>query len=171
MARAAAPAPEESISPNIVPLLDVMFLLLIFLMLGSDMSVRDTAEVALPVASAAREQPQQAPERFLTVNVVHRDGAACAPHAAGLPCRDPGHWGYSVQGRDFDETSLGERLVAAAQDAREPADADGRSLSAVTLSIRSDRSAPFGYVQTALGACAAAGIHRTEVAAALPVER
>ena len=170
MARAAAPVPEESVSPNIVPLLDVMFLLLIFLMIGSDMSVRETADVALAVASEAKVQPAEQDGRFATLNVVHRD-VACAAHAEGRPCRDAAHWTYSMRGSEIGDGDLASRLALVGQDALEPPGADGRQLSGVTLSIRCDRNAPYGRVQDALLACSTAGIHRTEVAAAMPAQR
>jgi biopolymer transport protein ExbD len=155
MARLAfVPAPQESVTCNVVPLLDVMFLLMIFLMLGSDMSVRETAELNLPTASEAKDQPPVQPARFVTLNVVR--GAADG-------------WTFSMQGKEFDVAALPDRLAAVAQDASEPAEGNGRRLSAVTLSIRCDRAAPYGLVQSALAACGAAGIHRTEVAAAKPM--
>ena len=170
MARAAAPVPEESVSPNIVPLLDVMFLLLIFLMIGSDMSVRETAEVALATASEAKEPPAEQPGRAATLNVVHRD-VACTTHAEGRACRDPSHWAYQMRGKDVADDALASQLALVGQDALEPAEPGDKQLSAVTLSIRCDRNAPFGRVQDALMACSTAGIHRTEVAAAMPAQR
>src|SRR5262245_23824266 len=170
MARAAAPVPEESVSPNIVPLLDVMFLLLIFLMIGSDMSVRETADVALAVASEAKEPPPAQDGRSATLNVVHRD-IPCDAHTQGLPCRDSAHWAYALRGSEIEAGDLAARLALVGEDALEPDAADGRRLSAVTLSIRCDRNAPFGRVQDALVACSDAGIHRTEVAAAMPAVR
>lgn len=170
MARAAAPVPEESVSPNIVPLLDVMFLLLIFLMIGSDMSVRETADVSLAVASEAKEAPTAQEGRLATVNVVHRD-IVCAAHAEGRACRDASHWAYSMRGEEFGEDALAAHLALVGQDALEPPDKDGRQFSAVTVSIRCDRNAPYGRVQDALMACSSAGIHRTEVAAAMPAQQ
>jgi biopolymer transport protein ExbD len=167
MARAAAPVPEESVSPNIVPLLDVMFLLLIFLMIGSDMSVRETADVALAVASEAKEPPHAQGGRFATLNVVHRD-VACDAHTQGFPCRDTAHWAYAMRGSEIGDGDLAARLALVGEDALEPAGDSDRRLSAVTLSIRCDRNAPYGRVQDALLACSTAGIHRTEVAAARP---
>lgn len=170
MARAAAPVPEESVSPNIVPLLDVMFLLLIFLMIGSDMSVRETADVALATASEAKEAPPAQDGRFATLNVVHRD-VACDAHAGGMPCRDATHWAYAMLGSEIGDGELAARLALVGEDALEEPAADGRRLSALTLSIRCDRNAPYGRVQDALVACSTAGIHRTEVAAAMPAAR
>jgi biopolymer transport protein ExbD len=170
MARFAAPVPEESISPNIVPLLDVMFLLLIFLMIGSDMSVRETADVALAVASEAEKPPVAQDGRLATLNVVHRD-VACDAHAQSVACRDSAHWAYAMRGDEFGDDALASRLALVGGDALEPEEADGRRLSAVTLSIRCDRNAPYSRVQDALFACSTAGIHRTEIAAARPADR
>ena len=167
MARAAAPVPEESISPNIVPLLDVMFLLLIFLMIGSDMSVRETADVALATASEAKAPPAAQAGRTHTLNVVHRD-VACPARTENRACRESLHWSYSMQGKDVGDGDLVSQLTRVGQDELEPPGDDGRRLSAVRLSIRCDRNAPYGRVQEALVACSTAGIHRTEVAAAMP---
>lgn len=168
VARFSAPSPEESVSCNVVPLLDVMFLLLIFLMIGSDMSHAEAAQLVLPKASAADEQPEVAPERFVTLNVAHRSGAVCAANDAERPCHLESHFVYSIQGREFDADALAGRLAAVAADALEPETMGARRLSSVTLSIRCDRAAPYGMVQQALSLCSEAGIHRTEIAASRP---
>jgi VCBS repeat-containing protein len=147
-----APSPEETVSCNVVPLLDVMFLLLIFLMLGSDMSVRENADVALASASEAHEPKDRPPGRLVTLNVVKKDG----------------DWTYQMVDRQYDADALPARLAAVATDELERAPTDGKLLSAVTLSIRCDKDAPYSFVQNALSACASAGIWKTEVAAARP---
>jgi len=144
-----APVPEQSVSCNVVPLLDVMFLLLIFLMLGSDMSVRENADVTLAQASEAQVPKDDRPGRFVTLNVVKKgDG-----------------WTYQMVDRQYDADALPSRLAAVATDDVENAPTDGRLLSAVTLTIRCDKDAPYSFVQDALSACGAAGIWKTEVAA------
>jgi biopolymer transport protein ExbD len=135
---------------NVVPLLDVMFLLLIFLMLGSDMSVRETAAVRLARASEAKPAKDRPPGRVVTLNVVPKGDA----------------WTYSMSDREYDAAALPARLAVVAGDAMEPAAINGRALSAVTLTIRCDKDAPYSFVQDALTACASAGIYKTEVAAA-----
>ena len=147
-----APSPEESVSCNVVPLLDVMFLLLIFLMLGSDMSVRENEDVVLAKASAAKEPKDPPPGRVVTLNVVPRRGG----------------WAFAMVDREYDADALPERLAAVASDELEPAATAGRRLSAVTLSIRCHKDAPYQWVQTALAACGTAGIYKTEVAVEAP---
>ncbi len=168
MARIDPPAVESAVTCNIVPLLDVMFLLLLFLMVGSDMSHAEAAQLDLPKASEART-PVDAPDRRVVVlNVSHRESDACADHTAGRRCEGTAHWTYSMQGLAFGGDVLADRLAVVAEDATEPDAGIGRRLSAVTLSIRCDRVAPYGLVQDVLAACAAARIHRTEVAASMP---
>jgi biopolymer transport protein ExbD len=148
----SAPVPETTVSCNVVPLLDVMFLLLIFLMLGSDMSVRENADVQLAQASEAQEPKDRPPGRVVTLNVVKK-GAA---------------WTYSMVDKEYDADTLPARLAAVATDELESKPTDGKLLSNVTLSIRCDKDAPYSFVQDALSACASAGIWKTEVAAERP---
>ena len=44
------PSSESEISPNLVPMIDIMFLLLLFFMLSADMSQHDQEELKLPQA-------------------------------------------------------------------------------------------------------------------------
>lgn len=163
MARIQTPAPQEGISCNVVPLLDVMFLLLLFLMVGSDMSHSEAAALDLPHASEAKE-PETLPERQVVLNVCHAEGA-CDAQAAGRVCGHEPHWRYVMSSKEFAVDEIAARVESVRSDALEAAGGDGRVLSAVTMTIRADRGSPFGLVQRALESCAAAGIYRTEVAA------
>src|SRR6185295_1646318 len=55
MSKRSPPAVEESVAVNVVPLVDIMFLLLLFLMIGGDMSHRESTELMLPQADRAQE--------------------------------------------------------------------------------------------------------------------
>ena len=44
---------QNTISPNIIPMVDIVFLILLFFMLGADMGQRELEEVVLPQAEAA----------------------------------------------------------------------------------------------------------------------
>jgi biopolymer transport protein ExbD len=133
------------------------------------MSQRALADVPLPEADKAVEAT--AVDRRVVLNVEHRGDVPCADHAAGVRCGATSHWSYTMDGREIAPDDLGEHLAAVARDASEPGVAGVRGLSTVTLTIRADRGAPYGLVRDALEACAGAGIHRTEVAAARPAER
>ena len=42
---------EEDVSPNLIPMIDIMFLLLLFFMLNADMSQRELEELTPPIAT------------------------------------------------------------------------------------------------------------------------
>ena len=48
MSRFATPQPEENVSCNLIPMIDIMFLLLLFFMLGADMTVHSIPLVINP---------------------------------------------------------------------------------------------------------------------------
>src|ERR1051326_2119332 len=92
---------EETITPNLIPMIDIMFLMLLFFMLGADMTQRELADVKLPKADQAKEIPPQkvAGETITTINVLHRmshGNVDCAAYKAGEICRDETHWLYSI---------------------------------------------------------------------------
>ncbi len=61
-ARPKQRAPQRDIALQVVPLIDIMFLLLLFFMLGADMSQRECPELALPRADVPLEPEAPAPE-------------------------------------------------------------------------------------------------------------
>jgi biopolymer transport protein ExbD len=92
---------ESAVAPNLVPMVDVMFLLLLFLMVTADQSRREFEDVALPVAASARVDPPDAPGRPVVVNV--HPGAA------------PGTWATTVRGRDRTPAELRAAIAGAAE--------------------------------------------------------
>jgi biopolymer transport protein ExbD len=177
-ARFRPPAAEENVACNLIPMIDVMFLLLLFFMLGADMTQREREEVKLPVADAC-DEPDPAAIRdhgSTTVNLVHVATSSAAPCPAferGDSCNDPSHWNYAVRSRLLTSDSLA-RLVAdeAALELRDPDPLlGGRRLSRREVVIRSDRAAPFGLVRGAIESCAAAGVEHVVVSASRPERR
>src|SRR5437763_748397 len=62
---------QESINPNIIPMIDIMFLILLFFMLSADMGNRELEEVILPLANDVKEdKDDDAKARPITVNCV-----------------------------------------------------------------------------------------------------
>jgi biopolymer transport protein ExbD len=150
--------PQRDLALQVVPLIDIMFLLLLFFMLGADMSQRECPELALPRADVPLEK--LAPDaRSLTANVRHDSGpAVCVLHEQGGQCRDPQHWRRTVLGRDLAPAEFERELCAAAQDAPEPA--------ALHLLVRADERAPYGAVQQLFQSAARSGVRCVELAAA-----
>jgi biopolymer transport protein ExbD len=172
---------QEEVSANLVPMIDIMFLLLLFFMLNADMSQRELEEVTTPVANQAMEdKPDENTDR-ITLNVFHAgpDEKPCEIHAAGEVCREGSHWMISVAGQRFElqqdankvyfltdavQKTLDAQLREVADKRREDPN-DPKSPSARHMIIRADRYAPYGVIQRALERAAVAGIYKTEVAA------
>lgn len=157
-ARGKGPAPQREIALQVVPLIDIMFLLLLFFMLGADMSQRESAELRLPLANVPLENG--AAPRQLVANIRHDSGGApCALDANGGECREARHWQRSLLGQDYSAAELARVLEGAT------ADAGGRE-HAPELLVRADAHAPYGEVQRLFESAARAGIFKVELAAA-----
>jgi biopolymer transport protein ExbD len=165
------PSITEDVTPNLIPMIDIMFLLLLFFMLGADMGQRELEDVKLPDARMATKDPPRAPSQQddrLTINIYHRyaNEVACAAYAAHRTCREASHWRTGIRGDDY--TDYG-RLVAKLQaEAKGAPDPKNPNVSARRVMIRADAAAPFGLVQRAMNACALVRIYKLECGAAEP---
>ena len=175
MSKHAKPVVEESISPNLIPMIDIMFLLLLFFMLGADMSQRELAgELVLPEASTVPEDDNKKVEgvEHTTINIHHetQDGSTCAVYANGGVCREEGHWQWSIRGANFNKNTLKAQLEIEAQMnmETEPDPVAKKILSARNVLIRADSDAPYGDIQKVIETCGTVGIYKVEVAAARP---
>jgi biopolymer transport protein ExbD len=165
---------EESISPNLIPMIDIMFLLLLFFMLSADMSQRQLEEVILPQASQVKEDPKTGTEgeTTTTINIHHstEKGVTCAVYSNGGVCREPSHWQWAIRGHDYTAATIKDQLQIEAQLHMETAmDVKAHKiLSALRILIRADSGAPYGDVQKVIETCGTVGIYKVEVAAAKP---
>jgi len=159
------PAVQETLSPNLIPMIDIMFLLLLFFMLGADMSHRDLEEVRLPRADAAVQDPPGAPQDRLTINAHHRPDLRCSA-ASPVPCRDASHWRLSVKGKDCTDPAALAAVLREGSGSARRSDAAGRPVSDLRVMIRADASAPYALAQRAMNVCAEQGVYRIEVGAA-----
>ncbi|MEZ0228902.1 MAG: biopolymer transporter ExbD [Planctomycetota bacterium] len=154
---------ETAVAPNLVPMVDIMFLLLLFLMIGADMGDRELEEVHLPLAQSAKEEKKDGPDEKLTLNVYHaKEG--CSAYDATKLCGTRDHWAIGVRGTDYrDEDKLAAHLKALAKEDCEKRSAE---LPDIRVQIRADQAAMFEQVQIAMGCCAAARIYKVEIGAA-----
>ena len=165
---------EESISPNLIPMIDIMFLLLLFFMLSADMSQRQLEEVVLPQATEVKQDdPNKVEgEELITLNIHHTTdkGVDCPVYAAGNICRDPAHWKWAIYGHDYTRDTIGQELLDIARLHMDTVDdpVAKTKLSTVKLLIRADSAAPYGDVQKVIEACGTAKIYKVEVGAAQP---
>jgi len=165
-------AVKEDVTCNLIPMVDIMFLLLLFFMLGADMTQREQADLVLPTASEIKENEKvKSEDPTTTVNIQHADvGGRCPIHASGGYCRETGHWSYVIRGREVPNEVLKDKLKEEADETLEP-DVDpqaGVRLSARKVIVRADRAAPYGDVNKIIEVCGLVGIYKIEVGAAVP---
>jgi len=164
------PAVQETLSPNLIPMIDIMFLLLLFFMLGADMSHRELEDVRLPRADASVPVPPEHQEGRLTINAHHRTDVRCAADSP-VPCRDASHWRLAVKGKDCSDPADLAAVLRDESGSTRRVDAAGRPVSDLKVMIRADASAPYALAQRAMNVCAEQGVYRIEVGAAKPALR
>src|SRR5262245_63707025 len=114
---------KEDLIVNLVPMVDIMFLLLLFFMLGADMSQREQAELVLPTASEIKENEKvKSDEPTTTVNIQHIDppGGKCPINASQGYCREADHWAVIIRGRQIPRETLKDQIKNEAEASMEP---------------------------------------------------
>ena len=174
--RFKAPDVEESVACNLIPMIDIMFLLLLFFMLGADMSQRELEDIELPKADQVKPEDNKKVEneRIVNVNIFHThtsSGFTCEKHSAHLICRDYTHWAIAIRSAIYTVDTIKQELKELAElDFEEgpPPPPPAARLSKVQIMIRADQFAPYGYIQRVIESCAAVGLYKIAVGAAQP---
>ncbi len=175
---------QENISPNLVPMVDIIFLMLLFFMLGADMGQRELEEVKVPLARAVQDDKDDdlhEKNPRIVANVFH-DFEGCPtynndklPEAQQI-CPIEDHWKIGIKGHEWNrlgepiapnKTTLHDYLLAEAELERDP---ENVSNSLRKVIIRADKAALYGYVQRVMNACAEVGIYKVEIGAAQVVD-
>ncbi len=121
--------PNRKLGFNMTPMIDVVFLLIIFFLVSSHLSKQENqVELSLPVAASADDDPNQ-PSPRVTINVT-ADGR------------------YSLAGRPITADQLPKQFADVVAD-------KGNDLE---VRIRGSRSAPYSAVQPIMLACTQSGI-------------
>ncbi len=152
----------EYAAPNLIPMIDIMFLLLLFFMLGADMGQRELEEVRLPKADQTRKDEAADKDNRLTINAHHRNEVSCTAYRDQKVCRDEAHWKIAVKGRDCSDPEV----LASVLEKDSAAWRGTSTLSERRVMIRADGSAPYALAQRAMNICATQGIYKVEVGAA-----
>jgi biopolymer transport protein ExbD len=126
-------AKARRLSISMTPMIDIVFLLIIFFMCVTEISKLEIESLTLPEASMARDNDPTPPR--LTVNVM-RNGS------------------YRVGGEDYSSSEL--KLLVARRVIAGERDAKGHSDLAVR--IRADAHVPYKYVQRVMNQCSKARI-------------
>ena len=146
---------EENVACNLIPMIDIMFLMLLFFMLSADMTQRQIEDVKLPVAEQAKEDPKQKEYETTTVNIVG----------------DVANSQVRIAGRTFAEwAELKAYLNDLAQASPEPANAPGSFYTTRAIMLRADARVPYREVQRLIQLCAGVGFYKIEVGAAKPTD-
>lgn len=145
--------PETEMEPNMTPMIDVVFLLIIFFMVITDMTQQDLEDLQLPVAQNA-DPDQPDPELFRPIINVTSDGSI---YVRREKLYDPENPDDYARIRQFLNTAV-QRMKKA----------DG--LPDEPLLIRCDRVADFRHVQKIMEQCGYRDIQlwKIELAAAEP---
>ncbi len=163
---------QEPVQPNLVPMVDIMFLLLLFFILGADMTQREMADLVLPYADQVKENPPVRVGDELIVNIQHSQDIKCAVNAQGRVCREQDHWVLVIRGHEYTKAAALEFLKEYANEpARLEKEIDpqaGKLLSGLKVIIRGDRLAPYGDVNKVVELCGQANVYKIEVGAAQP---
>lgn len=173
MPRRKSPEVQENISPNLIPMVDIMFLLLLFLMISADMGRRETEDLRLPEAEMAKEDSKEKEDApITTINIFHRDSdeVDCATFASEKMCEVLDHWSIAIRGQHYTVDSVKAQLQSEADESLEDhIDTDaGKRLSKRKAVIRADQFAPYGIVLKVIETCGAAGMYKVELGAARP---
>jgi biopolymer transport protein ExbD len=145
---------EENVACNLIPMIDIMFLLLLFFMLSADMSQRVTEDMKLPIAQHVKEDPKQKEGyETTTVNLVGEGD----------------NWFVKIAGHAYpDWAVLRASLDELAKSSPEPLTSDGRFFSSRAIMLRADAAAPYKHVQRLIQQCSAVGFYKIEVVATKP---
>jgi len=137
----------------VVPLVDIMFLLLFFLMLGTDMSQRVTEDSKLPNWDSVKEDPNK-PEGYetTTVNLVG----------------EREDWHVVIAGEhyiDWEHLKIALHELAHQPGDEEAGNAPGTYFSTRVIQLRAAAGAPYRLVQRLIQMCSNAGFYKIGVGA------
>ncbi|MDQ7780394.1 MAG: biopolymer transporter ExbD, partial [Planctomycetota bacterium] len=138
---------------NMTPMIDVVFQLLIFFMLASNMEMADVEPLVVPkIKHGDKGNPD-----MIVISVAHDENINCADYSIfrdepgfSRACRHPGHWLTRHKKKTLSTERLIEVLRFAADEARNESD---REISDLALTIRADKRAPWEEVQEILTIC------------------
>ncbi len=155
-------ADESATEIDMTPLIDCVFLLILFFLLTTQM-VAQIEEVELPIALETREPPKGLADKPLVINVVPGNQ------------EDVGEIRFS--GQTMTPEELEKALAAEARfDAEAPPHGRGRGwetvdggrASKLRVVVRADTNVYFEFVEAVMMACSKAKIYKIEVASLEP---
>ncbi len=152
---------NQQLEMNMTPMIDCVFLLLIFFMIVSQMSSLDLESLALPYADMAQppEDGVVRDARQITVNIRREDVEKKEPFVR-------------IQGRKYDKEKLTELIRKEAIKSERENDPRFKKIKIYRLwvYVRCDRDARYEAVQWVFDSCSRNGVYKT-ILAASPVTK
>ena len=145
--------PETEMEMDMTPMIDVVFLLIIFFMIITDLTQQDLEELELPVALHAKEDKPD-PEEWRPIINIQYDGK--------MIVRRDVYYDPEVDGQASDPYFRIKEWLAYAADRMEKApmndDGTGPDIPDQPLLLRADQASSFRHIQKLLEFCSIEGI-------------
>ncbi len=150
--------PETEMEMDMTPMIDVVFLLIIFFMIITDLTQKDLEDLELPMALSATEDKPDPDEKRPIFNIKHTGEIIVRQ----VPLYKP----ETHDGKSNPMEDVQRKLAIIAKNMEKAAD----GLPDEHLMVRGDRSVPFKYVQQVMQECAQKGVQiwKIQLAASMP---
>jgi biopolymer transport protein ExbD len=129
---------EEAPALSMTPMIDIVFNLVIFFLIVTDLTQKDLENLVLPLAIKAKEDKAAEEEERVIINLVEDEDA-------------PGTYKAIIARKEYTHEALKQHLLRRADSAREDVEPYG---SKIYVLIRADRSTPWQQVQWIMQDCA-----------------
>jgi biopolymer transport protein ExbD len=136
----------EADQPDLTPMIDITFQLVVFFLVANDLSRKEIEEVKLPQALAGVEDMGKEDQRII-INITPPPD----------PDNPPKYPDVKVKGKPYDLQKLGRFMKIQADRKREPPGGPNAP-SEIFVLVRADRSAPWSHVQYVMQECAGPGV-------------
>lgn len=141
---------------DLTPMIDVVFQLMIFFMIVTDMSATDYVELVMPIAKNA-QKPEGKDKAIIIINIKNQ--------------KQHGKYFFMLRGQKLPDYKRLEKVIKieSKNAGKEPnTDAPGSMISKLKVVIRCDRNVEYGVVQDVFKACALNGVWKIAVGANQP---
>lgn len=141
--------PETEMDMDMTPMIDVVFLLIIFFMIITDLTQQDLEELELPVAVYATPDKPDPDELRPIVNV---------PYDGKMVVRREEYYNPEVDKQNYDRMSKWLGVVAKAMEQEPLEEGKPAMVPADPLLIRADQVTPFQVIQKIMELCGQKGV-------------
>ena len=138
------PLSAEDIELNMTPMIDVVFNLIIFFMIVTDMTQKELEDLVLPDSKASVEDKDDQEDTRVIINITKHPKTWASKKEVQI----------KIKAVEYDLDALKSHLWKIAETKRNPDDPSGANPSEVFVLVRCDREIPWKEVQWVMQACA-----------------